>query len=111
MFDNDTRILQRNIAHQIIVSRGISLFLIIKDENGLWEIRYLMLYEKASLRENCPNMEFFLVRIFLYSCIYSVNLRIQSENRKIRIRKNSVLGHFSRRASLHDFQLLPYSAS
>ena len=41
-----------------------------------------MLYEKASLRENCPNMEFFLVRIFLYSCIYSVNLRIQSETEK-----------------------------
>ena len=28
--------------------------------------------------------------------IYSVNLRIQSEYRKIRIRKNSVFGHFSR---------------
>ena len=39
--------------------------------------------EKWSLREKCPNTEFFLVRI-------------QSEYRKIRIRKNSAFGHFSR---------------
>ena len=47
-----------------------------------------------SLPENCPNTELFLVRIFLYSD--SVNLRIQSEYRKIRTRNNSVFGHFSR---------------
>ena len=47
-----------------------------------------------SLRENFPNTELLLVRIFLYSD--SVNLRIQSENRKIQTRKNSVFGHFSR---------------
>ena len=34
-----------------------------------------------SLREKCPN---------------TVNLRIQSKYRKIRARKNSVFGHFSR---------------
>ena len=28
--------------------------------------------------------------------IYGVNIRIQSEYRKIRTRKNSVFGHFSR---------------
>ena len=45
-----------------------------------------------TLREKCPNTELFLVRIFLYSdCI-----RIQSEYRKMRIRNNSVFGHFSR---------------
>ena len=38
-------------------------------------------------------MEFFLVRIFPHSD------RIQSECRKIRTRKNSVSGHFSRRAN------------
>ena len=38
---------------------------------------------KFSLREKCPNTEFFLVRI-------------QSECSKIRTRKNSVSGHFSR---------------
>ena len=56
-----------------------------------------------TLREKCPNTEFFLVRTFLYSDwiqeIYEVNLRIQSEYRKIRTRKNSVFGHFSRNVS------------
>ena len=33
--------------------------------------------------------------------IYSINLRIQSEYRKIRTRNNSVFGHFSRSASNH----------
>ena len=54
-----------------------------------------------SLREKCPNTEFFLVRIFLYSDWirrFTVNLRIQSEHRKIRTRKNFVFGHFSRSA-------------
>ena len=56
-----------------------------------------------SLREKCPNTEFFLVRIFLYSDwiesftpIYSVNLRIQSKYRQIRTRENSIFEHFSR---------------
>ena len=44
----------------------------------------------STLREKCPNTEFFLVRIFLYSdCI-------QSECREIRTRKNYVFGYFSR---------------
>ena len=44
------------------------------------------------LRKKCPNMEFFLVRIFF---TYSVSLRMQSECGKIRTRKNSVFWHFS----------------
>ena len=36
---------------------------------------------------------------------YSVSLRIQSECRKIRTRKNSVFGHFSRSASCKDPQI------
>ena len=39
-----------------------------------------------TLREKCPNMELFLVRI-------------QAEYRKIRTRNNSVFGHFSRSES------------
>ena len=62
------------------------------------------------LREKCPNTEWFLVRIFLYSYwirrftsqIYEVNLRIQSEYRKIRTRNNSVFGHFP--CSVHFIQ-------
>ena len=55
----------------------------------------------TSLRGKCPNTEFFLVRIFLYSdWIRRENLRIQAEYWKIRTRKNSVFGHFSRSASV-----------
>ena len=67
---------------------------------------------ESGLREKFPDTEFFLVRIFLHSDwirrftpyfpvfrvnteIYSVNLRIQSEYRKIQARKYSVFGHFS----------------
>ena len=56
------------------------------------------------LRERCPNTELFLVRIFLYLDWirrFTVNLRIQSEYRKIRTRNNSVFGHFSRSVTLH----------
>ena len=55
----------------------------------------LLTFLKKSLREQCPSTELFLVRIFLYR-IYSVNLHIQSEYRKIRTRNNSVFGQFSR---------------
>ena len=48
-----------------------------------------------SLREKCPNTEFFLVCIFpieiLHISPYSVRMQ-----RKIRARKSSVFGHFSR---------------
>ena len=47
----------------------------------------LTLFENShSLSEKFPNMEFFLVHIF----------RIRTDYGKIRIRKNSVFGHFSR---------------
>ena len=54
---------------------------------------------KVTLPEKCPYKEFFLVRIFLYSewiRRFTDSIRIQSEYSKIRIRKNSVFGHFSR---------------
>ena len=45
-----------------------------------------------TLREKCPNVELFLVRIFLYS------------GWKMRTRNNSVFGHFSRSVNyLHSF--------
>ena len=51
-------------------------------------------------REKCPNTEFFSDPYFpvfgLNTEIHNANLRIQSEYRKIRTRKNSVFGHFSR---------------
>ena len=53
----------------------------------------------ATLREKGPNTEFLPVRIFLCSDWIQVNLHIQSECRKIRTRKNSVSGYFSRRAN------------
>ena len=50
------------------------------------------------LREKCPNTEFFLDHIFLYSDwnakIYRVNLRIQSKYRKIRTEKTPYLDTF-----------------
>ena len=57
-----------------------------------------------ALRENCPNTEYFLVRIFptfgLSMERYFVSLRIQSECGKIRNRKNSIFRHFSRGVDL-----------
>ena len=54
---------------------------------------------KFTLREKCPNTEFFSGPYFPVfgrnTEICSVNLGIQSEYRKIRIRKNSVFRHFS----------------
>ena len=49
-----------------------------------------------SLCEKCPNTEFFLVRIFLYSDWIRrfINLRIHSKYRKIRTRKTPYLGTF-----------------
>ena len=52
-----------------------------------------------SLREKCPNTEFFLVRIF----------RIQSKCGKIRISKNSLSGHFSRSVWASNGQTEDYS--
>ena len=54
-----------------------------------------------TLREKCPNTELILVCIFLYLVRIQENmdqkfLGVQSECGKIRARKNSVFGHFSR---------------
>ena len=62
-------------------------------------------FMNKTLREKCLNTEFFLVRIFFglnterYR-VYGVSLRIQSECGKIRTRKNSVFGQFSRSETL-----------
>ena len=65
----------------------------------------------GTLREKCPNTEFFsgpYVPVFgLNMEIYGVNLHIWFEYRKIRTRKNSAFGRFSRsgtywRYFLHD---------
>ena len=45
---------------------------------------FIFAFPTSSLREKCPNTEFFLVRIFLYS------VQIEENTDK----KNSVLGHF-----------------
>ena len=47
-------------------------------------------FMESSLREKCPNTEFFLVRIFLYS----------DWLQEIRANKKFVFGHFSRRAPI-----------
>ena len=53
--------------------------------------------EWDTLREKCPNTEFFSGLYFpVFGLIYSVNLRVQSKYKKIRTRKSSVFGHFSR---------------
>ena len=52
-----------------------------------WRLSFfVVILISISLREKCPNMELFLVRIFLYSDWY----------RKIRTRNNFVFGHFPR---------------
>ena len=60
-----------------------------------------------SLHEKCPDTEFFLVRISPHSDWYFVFLRIQSKCGKIRTRKNSAFGHFSRCLSLASPWWLP----
>ena len=64
----------------------------------------------GTLREKCPNTEFFLVRIFpcfpafrLNTERYELSLRIRSKCGKIRTRKNSVFGHFSRNGSFNQY--------
>ena len=61
------------------------------------------LMRSSSLGEMCPNTKLILVRNFpvfaLNTEIYKVNLRSQSEYRKIRTRNNSVFRHFSSSAS------------
>ena len=59
---------------------------------------------KVLLREKCPNTVFsgpHFPAFGLNTEIYSVNLCIQSKYRKIRTRKNSVFGHFSRSVYIH----------
>ena len=74
------------------------IYINIRFENNAKNIHV----KEIAMREKCPNTQFFLVRIFLYS------VRIQksadqkrtriwtSEYRKARTRKNSMFGHVSR---------------
>ena len=59
---------------------------IVQTRNYFWSAFSCIWTEHGDLQK-CPNTELFLN--------YSVNLRIQSEYRKIRTRNNSVFGHFS----------------
>ena len=69
--------------------------LILKVDNKSMETNSKKFF-KVDL-ESIQSVLLCVVRIYLYSdWIFSVNLRIQSEYRKIRIRKNSVFAHFSR---------------
>ena len=56
-----------------------------------------------SVQIRCFSGPYFLV-FGLNIEIYSVNLRIQSEYRKIRTRKNSIFGHFSHSDSVNFFR-------
>ena len=55
-------------------------------------------YKKSALREKCPNTEFFLVRIFVYS------YWIQEDTDQ----KNPVIGHFSRSGAVRHRQKSSY---
>ena len=79
----------------------LDYFIIIIYYSKNWLFRCFILpnrpYALATLTAwKCQNTEFFLVRIFQYLEIYGVNLRIQSKYWKIRTRKNSLFGPFSR---------------
>ena len=73
-----------------IRAMGVTLFDLNQVE---FVTKFAKLKVSLTLREKCPNTELLLVGIFLYS---DVNLRIQSEYRKIRARNYSVFGHFLR---------------
>ena len=62
----------------------------------------LILCGPITLREKCPNTEFFLLCIFPHSV---VSLHIQSECGKIRTRKNSEFGHLSRSVTVKIFDI------
>ena len=77
------KILNYRFSSRLLFKKGVNLVTI-------WNSFIFHAWRKTSklsLREKCPNTEFFLVRIFPYSDW-------------IRIRKNSVFGYFSRRLYL-----------
>ena len=68
-------------------------------------------YRGRSLREKCPDTEFFQVRIFPHSdWIRRVSLHIKSKCGKIRTRKNSVSGHISHSAYYVYYWPIPSNA-
>ena len=49
---------------------------------------YQCFFHLHALREECPNMEFFLVRIFLFSdrkSLYSIRIQENADQKKLRI--------------------------
>ena len=65
-------------------------------------------YEKIPLREKCAKVfsGLYFPVLGLNMEIYGVNLRIQQAHEKIRTRKRSVLGHFSRSVLSHLYKNL-----
>ena len=80
-----------------MLSENLYYFL-INLKNFLWISRTFI-----SLREKCPNTEFFVVRIFPHSDWVRRDTEYPSKCGEIRTRKNSVFGHFSRSVSLVGF--------
>ena len=70
----------------------------ILDRLGILNIYKLNIYDTINLMLRVKTLrQFFLVRIRIECTeIYSVNLHILSEYRKIRFRKNFIFGHFPR---------------
>ena len=73
--------LHTKIASVVKKTNIIEIFLLIKYKSFYM---FNMFPYMSSLREKCPNTEFFLVRFFLYS------VRIQENTDQ----KNSAFGHF-----------------
>ena len=79
-------------------------YTIYNQEHGRETYTISLLYSHHCVK-SVQIRSFFWPVFFLYS--NSVNLRIQSENRKIRNRKNSVLGQFLRSVCYHLYYLPP----
>ena len=92
--------IQKSLAH--CMSRGLLYtfsFIILLIFRKHFKILFYLRINCAK----CPNTEFFLVHIFLYSDWiqrFTVNICIQSEYRKIQTKKNSAFGQFSRSDAL-----------
>ena len=85
-----------NLSKMVVISICLALLWRDSDLAGLRGLLKTLKWEQ-SLREKCPNTEYFLVRISPHwdpAC--GVPLRIQSESAEMRTKKNSVFRHFSR---------------
>ena len=82
----------------VLVALLLCLLVSTKSDDVQWPLSLPHNFHR-SLREKCPNAEFFSGLYFpafgLNTKIDWANLHFQSEYRKIRTKKNSVLGYFS----------------